>query len=47
MLQRAQAFSNTLVGEHMDSIESVLVKSNAFIESNESVLKIITFGGKK
>lgn len=42
MLQRAQAFSDTLVGGDMDAIESILEKSNAFNESSESVLKIIT-----
>ncbi len=41
MLQRAQVFSDTLVGSDMDAIESILEKSNAFKESNESVLKII------
>ncbi len=41
MLQRAQVFSDTLVGSDMDVIESILEKSNAFAASNESVLKII------
>jgi len=41
MLQRAQVFSDTLVGSDMDAIESILEKSNAFAASNESVLKII------
>lgn len=41
MLKRAQAFSDTLVGSDMDASESILKKSNAFKESNESVLKII------
>jgi len=41
MLQRAQAFSDTLVGSNMDAVESILEKSNAFKESDENVLKII------
>ena len=41
MLERAQAFSHTISGNDMDAIEVVLRASNAFIESNEGVLKII------
>lgn len=41
MLERAQAFSNTLYGEDMDVMEEKLRQSSAFKESNEGVLKII------
>jgi len=41
MLERAQAFSDTLLGNDMEAIEVVLRASNAFIESNEGVLKIV------
>lgn len=41
MLDRAQAFSNTLKGRDMDAMEEKLRKSSAFKESNEGVLKII------
>lgn len=41
MLERAQAFSDTLFGNDMDTMENVLRKSNAFKESNEGVLKIV------
>ena len=40
MLNRAQAFSHTLLGEDMGGMESVLQKSNAFTESDQGVLKI-------
>lgn len=40
MLSRAQAFSHTLLGDNMDTMESVLQQSNAFVESNQGVLKI-------
>ena len=42
MLERAQAFSDTIVGADMDAMEAVLRKSDAFKESNEGVLKIIS-----
>jgi hypothetical protein len=41
MLNRAQAFSDTLLGDDMVAMEDVLQQSNAFKESNEGVLKII------
>ncbi len=41
MLDRAHAFSDTLLGSDMDGMEDVLQKSNAFKESNEGVLKIM------
>jgi len=41
MMERAQAFSDTLFGNDMDTMENVLRKSNAFKESNEGVLKIV------
>jgi Fic family protein len=41
MLERAQAFSNTLYGGDMDGMEEKLRQSNAFMDSNEGVLKII------
>lgn len=37
MLERAQAFSNTLYGDDMDGMEEKLRESNAFKESNEGV----------
>jgi len=40
MLNRAQAFSHTLLGEDMGGMESVLQQSNAFMESDQGVLKI-------
>ncbi len=42
MLERAQAFSDTLLGNDMEAMEVVLRASNAFTESNEGVLKIVT-----
>ena len=42
MLERAQAYSDTIVGADMDAMEAVLRKSDAFKESNEGVLKIIS-----
>tara|TARA_R110002049_G_scaffold80663_7_gene205244 strand:- start:1810 stop:3288 length:1479 start_codon:yes stop_codon:yes gene_type:complete len=42
MLERAQAFSHTLQGGDMEAMENVLRQSEAFKESNEGVLKIIT-----
>ena len=42
MLERAQAFSDTLLGNDMEALEVVLRASNAFTESNEGVLKIVT-----
>ncbi len=41
MLERAQAFSDTIFGSDMNSMEDMLRKSNAFRESNEGVLKIV------
>ena len=41
MLNRAQAFSHTLLGDDMVQMEATLEASNAFKESNEGVLKII------
>lgn len=43
MLERAQAFSDTLVADDMDAMEEVLHKSNAFKESSEGVLKIVSY----
>lgn len=40
MLERAYAFSDTLLASDMEHMEEVLCKSNAFKESNEGVLKI-------
>lgn len=42
MLERAQAFSHTLQGNDMEAMEKVLRQSEAFKESNEGVLKIIS-----
>jgi len=42
MLERAHAFSDTIVGTDMDAMEVILRKSDAFKESNEGVLKIIS-----
>lgn len=42
MLQRAQAFSDTLMGDDLEAMETTLEKSNAFKETDEWVLKIIT-----
>lgn len=42
MLARAQAFSDTLNGKDMDFMEGVLRRSNAFEESSEGVLRIIS-----
>lgn len=39
MLERAQAFSDTLSAMDMDTMEMDLKKSNAFLESHEGVLK--------
>ncbi len=41
MLNRAQTFSNTLKGNDMEGMETILEKSDAFKESNEGVLKIV------
>jgi Fic family protein len=41
MLERAQAFSHTIHGSDMDTMEEMIRKSDAFNESNEGVLKII------
>lgn len=39
MLERAQAFSDTLPASDIDSMEVQLTKCNAFVESSEGVLK--------
>lgn len=41
MLERAQSFSHTLLGDNMEVMENVLHQSEAFKESNEGVLRII------
>tara|TARA_R110002049_G_scaffold307628_1_gene508682 strand:+ start:1220 stop:2698 length:1479 start_codon:yes stop_codon:yes gene_type:complete len=41
MLNRALAFSDTLEGSDMEAMEAILKSSDAFLESNEGVLKII------
>ena len=41
MLNRAQAFSDTLLGDDMVAMEEVLRQSEAFKESNQGVLRII------
>src|SRR5690606_37420430 len=40
MLQRAQNFSATLIGEDMDAVQRVLEASNAFKEGDEHILRI-------
>lgn len=42
MLQRAQEFSSTLIGNNMDKLEDQINRSNAFKESDEEKLNIIT-----
>jgi hypothetical protein len=37
MLERAQAFSHTLLGDDMSQMEEILEASSAFKESNEGV----------
>lgn len=41
MLQRAHGFSATIIGEDMDLMKNLLVKSNAFKVHDEATLKII------
>jgi len=41
MLNRVQAFSDTLIGSDMEAMEAILKSSNAFKESNEGVLKVV------
>ena len=41
MLNRAQAFSDTLLGDDMAAMEEVLRQSEAFKESNQGVLRLI------
>jgi Fic family protein len=41
MLQRAQEFSSTIVGDNMDEMQKHLEASNAFKEHNEAKMKII------
>ena len=41
MLQRAQDFSSTILGDNMETIEKHLELSNAFKEHDEAKLKII------
>ena len=40
MLVRAHAFSATIVGENMDTLQKLLEKSNAFLEHTEGKLTI-------
>jgi Fic family protein len=42
MLQRAQRFSATLTGDDMNAMQEKLVRSNAFKEGDEFILKIVT-----
>ena len=42
MLQRALAFSETIVGDHINDMEMILERSNAFIEHDEGKLQIIS-----
>lgn len=42
MLNRAHEFSNTIHGESIDDMQQILEDSNAFLEHNEGILKIIT-----
>lgn len=42
MLTRAQEFSHTIQGESMNEMQNILEASNAFLEHNEGILKIIT-----
>ena len=42
MLERAHAFSATVVGEDMDALIHILTRSNAFNEGDENVLQIIS-----
>ena len=41
MLQRALEFSETIVGDDMDSMENILDRSNAFKEHNLGKLRVI------
>lgn len=42
MLQRAQLFSATLIGENVEVMQGVLTKSNAFEEGDDYILRIVT-----
>jgi len=42
MLQRAQEFSSTIYAGDMDEMQQHLEQSNAFLESTEAKLKIIS-----
>jgi len=44
MLQRAQEFTSTMVGDNMDEMQKHLEASNAFKEHNEAKMKIINVG---
>lgn len=44
MLQRAQHFSATLIGEDLAAINDVLTNSNAFKEGEDNILKVIMPG---
>ena len=39
MLQRAQQFSATIIGEDMEQMQAILEKSNAFKEGEEHILQ--------
>ena len=41
MLQRALDFSETIIGDYMDSMESILDRSNAFKEHSQGKLRIL------
>jgi len=41
MLQRAQLFSATLIGENVEVMQDVLTKSNAFEEGDDYILRIV------
>lgn len=42
MLQKAQEFSENIYGENMDEMQEYLTQTNAFSESTEGILKIIS-----
>lgn len=42
MLQRAQLFSATIIGEDMDIMQQILTKSNAFKDDGDHILQIVT-----
>jgi len=47
MLQRAQKFSHTIVGDSIDEMEDRLEASNAFLEHDQGKLKIIPWKDKQ